>query len=80
MTDNASRESVNATMNDLIRRATGHPVAGSEDRSEEAQPPAGEADGGEGGVRDERREDMNAELRRATGRPGIVDGSGRAWS
>jgi hypothetical protein len=95
MTDNASRERANAEsanmdranakMNDLIRGALGHTIAsdGSEDRGEAGPSPTqvgGKSDGGEGGVRFEPPVDMNAELRRATGRPGFVDESGRAWS
>lgn len=75
--------SENAKMNDLIRRATGHAVASDdgEDRGEDAPSIGGKADGGEGGGdRGVGAGDMNAELRRATGRPGFVDESGRAWS
>lgn len=84
--------SENAKMNDLIRRATGHTVAGDgsdgsiddagiDDTGDAAPSIGGKADAGEGGIGESGGHgDMNAELRRATGRPGHVDASGRAWA
>jgi len=69
-------------MNTLIRRAAGREVVEQTSREEQTTPESvgGRSDGGQGGERIAPPEDMNAILRRATGRPGIVDEYGRAWS
>jgi hypothetical protein len=79
-------------MNDLLRGAVGRTSVSSETliggpstevRSNEgaaADSIGGQADGGEGGSRGGEAFDMNAELRRATGRPGHTDDRGRSWA
>jgi hypothetical protein len=79
-------------MNDLLRGATNRTSVssdtliggpGTEVRSNEtaaADSIGGQADGGAGGSRTVGGSDMNAELRRATGRPGHTDERGRSWA